>query len=277
MTVPAIEEFERLLQRAEPEIDLGRAALVLARLEYPDLATEPYLQQLAGFAESAAARLGQQLDPRGGLETLNQYLFEELSFHGNERDYYDPRNSFLNDVLERRTGIPITLSVVYMEVARRLGLPVFGVGLPGHFVVKFDDRQREIFIDPFHGGRLLDRPGCQTLMDQLHGGRVRLRDLDFAAVEKRHIVLRMLNNLRGIYLHSRQYRKALQVLEMILVITPGSAEEIKQRGWLHYELGQYCKSKADLGAYLEQCPEASDAEQIRTWLEAIQRTTAGMN
>jgi regulator of sirC expression with transglutaminase-like and TPR domain len=211
------------------------------------------------------------------IAAMSRHLFEDLGFCGNAGEYFDPRNSFLNDVIERRTGIPITLSIVYLEVARHLDLPYFGVGLPGHFLVKYDDGKRRVFVDPFHGGRTLKRNQCQKWLRETLGRRVVLREHDFSAVDKGYIIRRMLNNLRDIYLNSRRYRKGLEVLEMMTVLSPGSTEEIKQRAWLHYELGQRKQARADLETYLSLCPQADDIDDVKKWIVALQRTQARLN
>ncbi len=156
----ALETFLRLLEQPQERVPLAEAALHIARTEYPALDVAPYLERLAEMSRVVAGRLGAARDIYSQLEAINAHLFGELGFRGNQQGFYDPRNSFLNDVLEQRTGIPITLSVVYIDVGRRLGLPLAGVGLPGHFLVGYRGDGREIYIDPFHQGLLLTREDC---------------------------------------------------------------------------------------------------------------------
>jgi regulator of sirC expression with transglutaminase-like and TPR domain len=277
MAVSAAERLREILSQHETKIDLGRAALALARLEYPDLDEDAYAERLREFAEQLRSKLTPDLASSEVIAAVSRHLFEELGFCGNTGDYFDPRNSFLNDVIERRTGIPITLSVVYLEVARHAELPYFGVGLPGHFIVKYDDGKRRVLVDPFNGGRTLGRNQCQKWLRETLGRRVVLRERDFAAVNETYIIQRMLNNLRDIYLNSRRYRKGLEVLEMMLVLSPGSTEEIKQRAWLHYELGQRKQARAELERYLSLCPEAEDVDDVQKWILSLQRTQARLN
>jgi regulator of sirC expression with transglutaminase-like and TPR domain len=277
MVVSAAERLRQILSGPDHEIDLGRAALALARLEHPDLDEDGYVERLREFAAQLRPKLAEGRASKDVVGPLSRHLFEELGFCGNEGDYYDLRNSFLNEVIDRRTGIPITLSVVYLEVARHLGLPYFGVGLPGHFLVKYDDGRRRVFVDPFNGGRTLKRSQCQKWLRETLGRRVVLREHDFAAVGTRYILGRMLNNLRDIYLNSRRYRKGLEVIEMLLLLNPDATEEIKQRAWLHYELGQHVQAREVLETYLAKRPEAADMADVEKWILALKRAQARMN
>ena len=271
------EQLSQLLGKPRSEVDLGRAALVLAQLEYPDLDPDPYRKKLAAFARSIRSRLSHHASPPSTISAINRCLFEEQGFHGNEADYYDPRNSFLNDVIDRRTGIPITLCVVYLEIARRLELPVFGVGLPGHFIVKYDDGDDIFYIDPFHQGQLLEGKGCRHLVASVLGTATELTDTDFAAVDERYIILRMLNNLRGIYLNTVQHRKALLTQKAILALSPASAEEVKLRGKLNFQLRHYGQARKDFETYLSLRPRAEDAAEVKQNIEEIAKILAMMN
>jgi regulator of sirC expression with transglutaminase-like and TPR domain len=277
MAISAAERLREILSQHESGIDLGRAALALARLEYPELDEDVYAERLREFAEQLSSKLSPGLPSAEVIAVMSRYLFEELGFCGNAGDYYDPRNSFLNDVIERRTGIPISLSIVYLEVARYAKLPYFGVGLPGHFLVKYDDGKRRVFVDPFNGGRTLKRNQCQKWLRETLGRRVVLRERDFAAVDAPYIIRRMLNNLRDIYLNSRRYRKGLEVLEAIQVLSPGVTEEMKQRAWLHFELGQRKQALAELENYLSLRPQAEDVDDVKKWILSLKRTQARLN
>jgi len=266
-------------QEVEDErIDLVRAALTIAQTEYPDLDVDAY----CGRIESLAQRVKQQVpslgDPSDSIAALNKVLFEEEGFRGNAEDYYDPRNSFLNDVLDRKLGIPITLAVVYMEVARRVGFPLVGVGMPGHFLLKhYDVEGREILIDPFNRGSVLTAIDCQSRLDQIYGGQMPLQPEFLMAVSRRQVLVRMLNNLRSIYLSSRNFRKALPVVDLILAVYPRSPEDVKQRAMLRWSLGQSRGALADLEDYLKMSPDASDADEIRQTAASLRRMMATMN
>jgi len=275
--MPTSADLERLFDQPEEKIDLGRAALLVARTEFPGLQPGPDLHRLDSLAAEARPHLALQADPAGRVEVLRDFLSGLCGFRGNEKNYHDPANSCLNRVLQRRTGIPITLSVVYMEVGRRAGLPLFGVGLPGHFLVKYQDRQERIFVDPFHHGRILSAAGCRSVFESLHEGRVAFDDQMLAAVDKRSIVLRMLHNLRRIYLEKKQLRKALAVEEMVLALNPASADDLKLRGLLHCQLGHHREGRQDLESYLSTNPDASDAGQIRQTIRELTRVSVLRN
>jgi regulator of sirC expression with transglutaminase-like and TPR domain len=276
MPTPGTETLLRLLDQEEDRIDLGRAALLLAHLEYPELDVDAETGRLDVLAAEAESVVSIQPEP-GRLAALRFFLSETCGFKGNDEDYYDPKNSFLNEVLDRRTGIPITLSVVYIEVGRRLGLPLFGVGLPGHFVVKHQEGGRMQFIDPFHGGRCLSAADCRRMVDEMYQGRIQFREDFLAAVTKKYILVRMLNNLRNIYFHQRQYRKALIMVDTAIALEPGSTEDLKQRGLLHYQLRNYRQARLDLEVCVSRNPQAPDAEELRQILQELKRRSAMLN
>jgi regulator of sirC expression with transglutaminase-like and TPR domain len=229
--------FASEVSRPGGKVDLARAALLIGAEEEPRRAeVERCLARLDEMGEEARARAVR----RGGsrVEALNKYLFEELGFVGNESDYYDPRNSMLHQVLGRRKGIPITLSVVYIEVGRRAGLRVEGVGLPGHFVVRaFEDEEGEgVLVDPFNR-RPTDAEECQSRIDLIYDGRVELGEGHMRAVGARSILARMLGNLKAVYVRAGLYRGALSAVERILLLTPSDLDERRDRGMLLAQLG----------------------------------------
>ena len=206
------EAFAALVgpQVGDEDIDLVRAALTIALTEYPDLDIESYVARIDELAHMAEARISEVGDAVQTIAALNRTLFEEAGLRGNREDYYDPRNSFLNDVLDRGLGIPITLALVYMEVGRRLGFPLFGVGMPGHFLLKhYDIDGRETLVDCFSGGDILSPQDCQRRLDEIYSGQMTLRPEFLFAVSRRQILTRILNNLKTIHLSARNFRKAL--------------------------------------------------------------------
>ena len=213
--------------RPEAQLDLGLAALLLARLEHPALDPAPSLARLDDLA--ARSGVDEAPGPREKLERLSAFLFEKEGFRGNAEDYYDPRNSCLNDVLERRLGIPITLSVVALEVARRLGLPLAGIGLPGHFVVGARVGEALVVLDPFGGGRTLDREDAEALVSRAMGRPMTLTDAHFARASKAQILARMLRNLKAIYAKRRDWEKTLAVIDGILAVEPGDQAQLSER------------------------------------------------
>ncbi len=276
----ALEQFAALVgpAREDESIPLAAAALAMARMEYPGLDADPYLARLDEMAKQVRTRMRKNPTARESMALLNRVLFEEEGLRGNREDFYDPRNSFLNDVLDRKLGIPITLSVVYLEVARRVGFSVAGVGMPGHFLLKhYDVVAGEIFIDAFDRGRILGPDDCQRRLDQVYGGQVDMRAEYLQPVTHREILGRMLNNLRQIYLTQQNGRKGLAVLDMLLAIPPGSPELLRERALLRLNLDQYLGAAQDLGTYLKLAPEAADAQAVRETFDMVRQMAARIN
>lgn len=269
------------LVRADIEderIDLLRAALVIARTAYPHLDIQACMQAIDDLAARVRAELAPEPSVHDIIVVLNRVLFEEQGFRGNREEYYDPRNSFLNDVLERRLGIPITLSVLYMEVARRVGLPLAGIGMPGHFLLKgYDVEGRAILIDPFNSGTTLNPDECEQRMQEIYSGEIRFRPEYLLPISKRQILTRMLNNLRHVYMSLRQFKKALAIVDLVLAIYPRSPEDVKQRAMLRFSIGDLHGAVSDFDQYLQLNPEASDADEVRQTALGIRRTLASWN
>lgn len=245
-------------------ISLSKASLLLAKhIEYPNLSVDEFLEKIAKMAAEIESRLcPDNRDPRSLIGVINNYLFVEQGFHGNEEDYYDPRNSFLNDVIDRKTGIPITISSLYIELARRVGLELDGVCFPGHFIVKYSKSDDEILMDPFNKGRILSEKNCQDLLNSMYGSRVQLRREMIATSSKKQILNRMLNNLKGIYVDSKNHQKALSVVELILELSPYNYSEIRDRGLLYYKRECFSQALHDLETYLRISPDAPDSGAI---------------
>ena len=259
----------------ESHISLAEAALLIAASEYPNLDVPQYVRRLDGMAATVAGRVAGETDPFRIIAQINQFLFQEEGFSGNAQDYYDPRNSFLNDVLDRKTGIPITLSTVYIEVAERMRFPLVGVGMPGHFLVKHP--YFNIVIDPFSRGRILTEAECQTRMEEVLGKSVSFHKSFLEGVGKRHIVIRMLNNLRAIYLDLKQYPKALRITDLALAVQPDSLDDRKQRAAVLLHLRRYSEAAAELKFYLDQNPQADDTEEVTEALANLRKTIAQLN
>lgn len=212
----SLQAFAEQVRRPDPDVDLGRAALAIARIEHPALLDGPQLARLDELARRSGAGRAPAGRPR--LERLCAFLFREAGFRGNVDDYYDPRNSCLNDVLDRRLGLPITLSVLTMEVGRRVGLTVEGIGLPGHFVVGVHVGDARVMVDPFGRGRVLAREEAVSLVAQVLGQPVPLTDAHFAPTPKQRIIARMLLNLKAIYVRRAEWGKALAVLDRLVLV-----------------------------------------------------------
>ena len=228
---PPLRQWAAEVERPEQEIDLARAALVLARMEYADLDIGAYL----------------------------------------------PRNSFLNDVLDRRLGIPITLSLLLIEVGRQLGLPMEGIGLPGHFVAGVRLGEEQLLLDPFNGGAILTPDACADLVARALGRRVRLTDADFAPVTKRQLLARMLRNLKAIYWQRGEWDKAVQTVDRLLVLEPAAGGEWRDRGNALASLGEFRRGLADWERYLTDFPNAPDGEKVRGHLRRVREKLAQLN
>ena len=235
--------------------------------EYPQLELSPYLDKLDHMGNMAQESLRTGDTPIQTVEKINTLLFETLGFRGNTEDYYDPRNSFFNDVLDRRMGIPITLSTVYLEVARRLKFPIVGVGLPGRFIVKFADRNHEFFLDPFNRGEILTREDCRKMLHEMYRGSIEFSDRLLSRVTNRQILSRMLNNLKLIYLKAQAFGKGLAIVDMMLVTNPDDSEQFRDRGLLHLQLRQFEAATKDFNQYLTRVPKAHDREEIEDHLK----------
>ena len=271
-----LREFAELTGRSGGRVDLARAALAIARWEYPGLDVDAYLERLDALARGVdGAR--RSTDPVGRLHRLREYLFVEQGFAGNREDYYDPRNSFLNDVLDRRQGIPITLSLVLMEVGKRLGLAVEGIGLPGHFIVgaRLDDSQ--ILLDPFNAGALLTPEACEKLVGRALGRKVALKPENFAAVTRRQFLGRMLANLKGIYWQREAWDRVVGVIDRLLVLDPKAAGEWRDRGLAWSNMGEVRRGLVDWERYLTEFPNAADHEAVKGHLRKARRKLAQLN
>jgi regulator of sirC expression with transglutaminase-like and TPR domain len=272
-----VKELIRLLSARTEDVPLDVAALQLASIEFPALDVAPYLAELDRHAAVIASRMDSSSTGSDYVATANDYLFEDLGLAGNTDDYYNPHNSCLNQVLDLRTGIPITLSVVYMEVARRLGRHVYGIGLPGHFVVQYADARYSAYIDVFDGGRLLTADGCRNLSKRVSGVDIYQTPSLLQPVSPRQILLRMLNNLRAIYFQRRAYHKALAVLDLLIIATPGSPEEYRQRGVLRGEVEQFGGARQDFETYLRLAPDSEDRAEVERQLVRLQSRQASLN
>jgi regulator of sirC expression with transglutaminase-like and TPR domain len=267
----------RAALRGDSSVMLDAAALEIAAIESPGLDPAPCLAAVDLMALELGSRLPSEGDGPRFVQLANDYLFGELGFRGNETEYDDPRNSCLNLVLDRRRGIPISLSVVYIEVARRLGKPVCGIGLPGHFVVRYEDAGFSTYIDPFHAGKLLTEKDCRALAHQITGVELSHEASALAPVSVRYILVRILNNLRAAYFKSKQYAKATVVLDLLVEQFPANADYYKARGVARLKLRELGAARSDLKAYLKHAPDADDTDAVKQQLQAIHRWLGRLN
>jgi regulator of sirC expression with transglutaminase-like and TPR domain len=265
--------FEELAGANEQAIDVALGAALIARDAYDDLDVPSVL---ARFEELAAPliRLGlPQMSAEAQALEMAHYLYERQGFAGNEADYYDPKNSLLPDVLERRLGIPITLALVYCEVAKRVGVPARGVGFPGHFLVRIERRGephlQPVMVDPFFGGRMLDEKSLLSLLRRVVGPSETLRAEHLEPASPRLILARMLTNLKAVYLARGENSRALLALDRLVSLTPDAPFALRERGMLAARLGSIEVARADLNRFLELSPESSETHAVRARLESL--------
>jgi len=270
------DRFAEIISVEDHEIDLAQAALLIAAEEYPRLDVDLYLERLDALADRVRENVANPLKAVGVIDSLNKTLFDEMGFHGNAENYYDPRNSYLNEVIDRRTGIPITLTVVYMEVARRIGFSVKGVGLPFHFIARHDSADGILFIDPFNEGHLMTSAECDELVTRISGGKSDLRPEHLEPVTNKQILTRMLSNLASVHSAS-DHRRALASVERILLINPESATHVRDRGLLLAQIGDHSSAIAELERYIEMTLNAPDADAIREQIKTLFQNQARLN
>lgn len=274
MVAAARQRFEELAQQPEGEIPLAETALVIAAERYPDLDVGRYLAALDDLATRVAPRLADLHTLAERADGLNRALFVDEGFSGNADDYYDPRNSFLNEVLDRRLGIPISLSVVWIEVARRAGLNAAGISFPGHFLTKLlGPTGDEVIVDPFHACRL-DQAECEERLRDIAGSEAVFEPELLRAAGPKEILARMLGNLKQVYVARREYQPALECSERILMLVPAAAREIRDRGLLYQQLECFGAAVQDLEQFLAMAPTDSSAPAIRRALPPL-RAQAG--
>ena len=275
-----------------PDPDLAIVALLIARLEYPKLDASPYLDQLDEMGKVAHERVAEFSDPtkpQESIKAINTYLFDEQGFAGNEHEYDDPRNSFLNDVLTRRMGIPITLALVYLEVARRAGVSLQGVNFPGHFLLRFQSPTvtgglgGELIVDPFHRGAILSETDCQNLLRKQVGQSATFDKRLLVGATKSQILIRMLVNLKRIYINMRSFQQGRTVTDLLLALNPSAMAELRDRGLLAYHLNDFSAALRDLESYLrftsrgEKSTPSSEHAEIWEHVKTLRRRVASLN
>jgi regulator of sirC expression with transglutaminase-like and TPR domain len=281
----ALEAFAQLIARGDARIDLARGCLMIAQDAYPGLDVDRYL----GDIERMAIRLRARLPQAGGGEervvALNQFLYEDLGYWGNIEDYNDPRNSYLNEVIDRKTGIPITLSILYMELGRRIGLPLEGVSFPGHFLVRLKLRGGMLVLDPFSGGAPQSEEELRSrvkrvipdgVADDLPASELPL-DQFLEPATNRQILSRLLRNLKGIYRETDKPERMLDVLNRMLLVTPHASAELRERGYVYQRLECYRAAFKDLTDYAEREPDAPDLDEVRGKLLELSALCARLN
>ncbi|HEX5545790.1 MAG TPA: transglutaminase-like domain-containing protein [Ktedonobacterales bacterium] len=289
--------FATFAARPDAQLDLAQGALMMADIAYADLNAAHYQRRLGALATVVREALGtnarrlrrssralrERTVATRVLETLRETLADHEGLSGNTEDYYDPRNTYLHETLDRGVGLPITLSVIYLEVARRLGIPLRGVGLPSHFMVKWPLPREEggdLYLDAFHGGKILDASECRAFITELMGATGALPYFDprwSAPLGARAILTRMLNNLKVIYLHRGESRLALEVVDRLVLLRPDMPEELRDRGLLRLALGEPLLAAADIATYAERAPAAPEVGRLRRRMAELREVRASLN
>jgi regulator of sirC expression with transglutaminase-like and TPR domain len=272
MTAPAHSPRQRFIQEArrpDADLDLARVALLVAQEEYPQLPEEIYLGRLDQLAEEVSGRLAGETAPLIVLQELRETLYDRHGFRGNRDAYYDPRNSFLNDVLDRRLGIPLTLGIVLLEVGWRLDLPLEGVSFPHHFLVRFHGEDVNLLLDPYDGGEARFQDEAQEVLDRVYGGMIRVQPAFLKTASRRDMLVRLLTNLKGIYMNRREEVRALSVVERILLLRPDAVAERRTMGLLLARMGRLNEAREQLERYLESSPAPRDAGRMEALLRGM--------
>ncbi|MCX7557536.1 tetratricopeptide repeat protein [Xanthomonadaceae bacterium JHOS43] len=274
---PLLAEWDALGATSDEDIDLVSAAMLVARDEYPAMDPDHYESMFAAHADAVGNRLPARSDAQQRLAALSRYLFEELGFSGNHDEFYDPRNSYLNDVLDRRLGIPLSLALVQMELARRLDVPLEGVSFPGHFLVRLQVEDGLLVLDPYHRGRSIDADELRQRASP-HLGETDIDDqqllMMLAPASHRAIVMRMLRNLKNLYQERDDVERSLRCADRLVRLAPHHAESMRDRGVLYHQIGHLSAARDDLTRYLALAPHADDHDTIRTLMIGGSRTAA---
>lgn len=279
MTYTILERFNDIVTGPDENINLAEAALLIAAIEYPDLDADEYLQQLNHLANEIRLRCGSYSSSEYILDTMNEYLFDDLGFSGNLSEFNDPKNSFLNEVMDRKLGIPISLSVLYMEVGKRLGLEIKGVSFPGHFIVKLVVAGEEIVLDPFADGVALDQDELELRLS--HFSKDQEHDWDIKkllrSATNKEILARMLRNLKGVYIEAEDFERALVIVSFILLVTPDSASDVRERAYLYDQLDCFQSAIDDYKRYLVMTPNADDMVLVQARLMELDRSAQSLH
>ena len=271
----ARERFRKIVELPDRMIDLTEAALVIALEEYPSLQLDRYLDQIDEWGEAIRERIEGSPDIERIVAEINRFLFEQEGFHGEADDYYDPRNAYLNEVLDRHAGLPIALSILYIEISRRVGVEMAGVSLPGRFLVKVTGPWGELLIDPFDGGRVLTSLECQLILDRVYGGAVSLSEHHLRATTRHEVLARVLSHIKAIHQARGEADRVMADIDRLLMLDRDDPYELRDRGLVAMKLHRYEDAIGALEAYLARAPHADDRRRIeeqirylREWLSS---------
>jgi len=271
------DDFARAVEGSERGLDLARAALLVAAEADPNVDIDHEMHTLDSWAAELRGRLDPGWNNLQKLARLRNYVFEELGFRGDSQDYFSPSNSLLHEVMERRLGVPLTLSIIFMELGWRIGIPFEGVGFPGHFLVRLKGEPRDLVLDPFNHARTMHEEDCRRLLDEVTGGRIAFDGRLLASVSKRDILTRLLRNLKGAYLRSNQDEGALAAVERLLLLDPSDQDEVRDRGLLLFRLQRFGPALHALETYLAARAEAPDRDAITQHVATLRHLIASLN
>ena len=273
------QQFSKLALTPHSSFNIVECALIIAQHEYPSLNIPDYLQQLDQLAEPLRMRLPADASKPHVISMLNHYLFRELGYAGNHDNYYDPRNSFLNDVMDRRTGIPITLSILYMEIGRRVGVNLQGISFPGHFLAKYVTDRGVIVLDPYNQGISLSEADLRERLRQSGGGDS--IDMPLSALLRpaapHEIVVRLARNLKAIYKSAGELEKAIAMTSLILCVNRQDASELSDRATMYYQLFCYRAALADFEQLVEIDVDAAEDDRIRATIAELKQKNRLLN
>jgi regulator of sirC expression with transglutaminase-like and TPR domain len=270
-------DFIQMLQRPDPAIELARTALLVAAESDPQVDVEGELRRLEAWGAELANRIDPAWNNLQKLARLRSLVFDDLGFRGDREDYFSPSNCLLHEVFKRRLGVPLTLSIVFLELGWRVGIPLEGVGFPGHFLVRLAGEPRDLLLDPFRRGMSVHEEDIRRILLETTGGKIELDASLLASVGKREMIARLLHNLKGAYLRRGDDARALAAVDRLLVLDPANAEETRDRGLLLYRLNSHAQALECLSAYLDAAPDAGDRATIERHVAALRQFLASLN
>jgi regulator of sirC expression with transglutaminase-like and TPR domain len=270
-------DFESMVKRPDHSLDLARAALLVAAESDPRIDIDAQVRTLESWAAELRGRVEPGWNNLQKLARLRRYVFEDLGFRGEHQDYYSPVNSLLHEVMQRRRGIPLTLSILFLELGWRIGMPLEGVGFPGHFLVRLSGEPGDLLLDPYSEGRSLSREDARGLLSRVTGGRMPFDEVLLESISKRSMIARLLLNLKSAYLRAERDEEALAAVDRLLVLEPANVSEVRDRGLLLYRLQRFGAAYDALRQYRRAAPTASDGEQVDAQLGVLRQILASLN
>ena len=270
-------EFERMVKRPEPLFDLARAALVIAAESDPQVDVDAEIKRIDGWANELKSRLDPTWNNLQKLARLRRFLFEELGFAGDGKDYFSPSNSLLHEVIQRRRGIPLTLAILLMELGWRIGMPLEGVGFPGHFLVRLAGEPEDLLLDPFQHAMSVHEEDCRRMLAEITRGEVEFSPRLIESVDKRQMIVRLLHNLKSSYVRQGADAEALAAVERLLILEPNDLTQVRDRGLLMFRLQRYAPAFESLRRYLAEATDAPDREDIERTVAAIKEQLRTLN